>query len=368
MNYFIKIFLFFIFLIHQFHHLHKFDKKYELKYLDEYIIPEDFLVDSTKVGGLSDLDYDGKYFYTVVDLPKSPRIYKFELDIQNKKIDSLYFKETIEIPHTKGKAKKLRWDTEGLIYRKDKKQFIVSSEGSIKNNKDPFIATLDSTGKLVKTYEIPSYFQAKTERGLRHNGVFEGLTQSADGKGFWVSTELPMEVDGPTVKLFKTKSPVRFTYYDYDSLQPKKQFAYRLDRLRKIPLLPFGMNGVSAITEYKPNQFLVLERAFSAGHGRRGIRARIFKTDASKASNTLNRESLRGKIDRSVKTAQKKLLFDFNAIKNELTDNIIDNLEGITFGPTLANGNPTLVIISDNNYSSWTQQMNQIILLEIIEK
>lgn len=45
---------------------------------------------------------------------------------------------------------------------------------------------------------------------------------------------------------------------------------------------------------------------------------------------------------------------------------MVDNLEGIAFGPKLLNGNQTLIIISDNNFSSWTRQLNQVILLELI--
>src|SRR5699024_5799950 len=264
------------------------------------------------------------------------------------------------------KTKSMVFDSEGLAYLPQKDQFILSSEGAINRKKDPFIVSLDSLGRVLNTYEIPSYFNAAIKKGPRNNGVFEGLCRSVDGNGIWVSTELPLKQDGQPVKLYKTRSPVRFTYFDTADRKPKKQFAYRLGPLRKLPFLPFGMNGASAILEYAPEQFLVLERAFSAGHGRHGIRAMLYQMDARKATNTLSINDLHNKLGREVSPAKKRLVFDFNSIRKQLTDKIVDNLEGIAFGPTLANGHQSLVVIADNNFNSFTKEMNQVILLEII--
>ena len=43
----------------------------------------------------------------------------------------------------------------------------------------------------------------------------------------------------------------------------------------------------------------------------------------------------------------------------------IDNVEGITFGPKLANGNQSIIFISDNNFSD--KQKTQIFLFEVVE-
>lgn len=348
----------------------KVDKEAPLKFrfLDEYIIPKNLNVDGTKVGGLSDLDYDGTYFYAVCDLPSAPRIYTFSIEISGQKIDTVQFEKVIKIKKKSDQDQSLVFDSEGLAYLSQKRQFILSSEGSISRKKDPFVATLNRHGKVLNTYKIPSYFEADIKKGPRNNGVFEGLSRSVDKKGIWVSTELPLKQDGRPVKLYKTKSPVRFTYFDRNDQKPKKQFAYRLGPLRKVPFLPFGMNGVSAILEYAPEQFLVLERAFSAGHGRRGIRAMLYQVDARNATNTLDLEDLHRKLGDEVIPAKKTLVFDFNSIRKQLTDKIIDNLEGISFGPKLANGHQSLLVISDNNFNSFTKQMNQVILLEIIPK
>lgn len=339
---------------------------WKVKYLDDYIIPENAEFEGTRIGGLSDLDYDGNYFYAVCDLPSSPRIYQFKMVISENKIDSLYFTKVIPIQHKDYPEKNAVWDMEGLLYDAENNTFIISSEGSIKNNRNPFIAVVNSLGQYDGSYEIPHYFKAEEPEGLRDNGVFEGLTWAYDKNGIWVSTELPMKKDGPTAKLYRTKSPIRVTLYDRELKSPTYQFSYLLDPIRKLPILPFGMNGVSAILNYAERKFLILERGFSAGYGSQGMRVRLFEADAAKATNTLFINDLKGKINSSVVPAKKKLVFDFKKIRKKLKEKIVDNLEGISFGPTLPNGNPSLIVISDNNFSSWTRQINQVILLELI--
>lgn len=341
---------------------------FELRYLDEYLILDSLMVDGTLVGGLSDLDYDGEYFYSIVDLPSSPRIYKMAIDINGRKIDTIRFIETINIQHKTKENKTRTFDLEGLIYDGDQNQFIISSEGSIKKQRDPFIAKVDSEGNVLEFFEIPEYFKATYPKGPRNNGVFEGLDRSTDKNGFWVAMELPLEMDGPTVKIYGTKSPVRFTYYDWKTKQPTKQFAYTLDRLRKMPLLPFAVNGVSGIMEYAPDQFIIIERAYSAGHGSYGNRIMLYLADARNATNTLEITDLKSKINKSVNPAKKQLLFDFNSIKKQLSNRFADNIEGIIFGPKLSNGNQSLILISDNNFNSFTRQINQVILMEVVPK
>lgn len=339
----------------------------KLRFLDEYIIPKDLKVDENLVGGLSDLDYDGAYFYTVSDIPRNPMIYKMSIEIEENRISKVDFIKGIRIQNRTESTKKLAIDSEGINYNPENNSFTVSSEGSIRSKLDPFIVDIDSTGNVLDFYKIPEYFFASNEKGLRNNGVFEGLTHSVNQQGIWVATELPMISDGPKPKLYKTNSPVRFTYFNRDSKEPEKQFAYNLGRIRKAPLLPFAINGVSGILEIAPNQFLVIERAFSAGHSNRGNRVLIFLADGKNATNTLDEYSLKSKIGKSIISAQKHLIFDFNSTRKKLKKNFIDNIEGISWGPTLPNGNKTIVLISDNNFNVFNEQINQVILMEIVE-
>jgi hypothetical protein len=108
-----------------------------------------------------------------------------------------------------------------------------------------------------------------------------------------------------------------------------------------------------------------LERAFSAGHGSYGNTVRIFNINTKNATNTLDFKNLR---KQKFTKATKELVFDFKSVKKRLTEGIIDNIEGMTFGPDLPNGNKSLILISDNNFNSLGKQLNQVILMEVIFK
>jgi hypothetical protein len=43
----------------------------------------------------------------------------------------------------------------------------------------------------------------------------------------------------------------------------------------------------------------------------------------------------------------------------------IDNIEGMTFGPTLDDGRRTLVIVSDDNFSQFSEQFTQFFVLAL---
>ena len=89
---------------------------------------------------------------------------------------------------------------------------------------------------------------------------------------------------------------------------------------------------------------------------------KIFDVDASKATNTLEMENL---SKNNYKNAEKRLVFDFKSVKKFLTKETIDNIEGMTFGPDLPNGQKSLILVSDDNFSSFSEQITQFILLEL---
>ncbi|MDQ7916445.1 esterase-like activity of phytase family protein [Mesonia sp. MT50] len=335
----------------------------ELRFLDEYIIPEDASLADTKIGGLSGIVKKENEYYMVCDDPSNPRIYKARLHTSKRKIDSLLFNEVILLDKSEASLKNTYLDLEDFIITPHENDFIVVSEGSIKNGKNPSILQYNPQGKLVKKYEIPFQFKAHSESKPRNNGVFEGVTASTDQKGFWVANELPLEADGPKPKLYGTKSPVRFTYYDFKNTTPQKQFTYPLGRIRKIPFLPFYLNGLTDILAIDKDRFLVLERAFSAGRGRKSHNVHIYEYVVYESENTLEKKSVRGL---SKPKTEKNLVLDLEDIRKFLTDKTIDNLEGFCYGPTLKNGNKTLLLISDNNFSSFMPQLNQLLWFEII--
>lgn len=333
----------------------------QVRFLDDYAIKTGLTVEGTEVGGLSGIDYHEGVFYMVSDQPTNPRIYLATMQFSEEKIDTVSIVDVVLLEENQEELKDQHLDLEGILFDPSEESFILTSEGNIKSGKDPMLFRISKKGNFQSSFLIPENLLATNTGKPRNNGTLEGLTASYDGKGVWAAMELPLKTDGPTPKLYPTKSPVRITYFDQKTGNATKQFPYRLDRIAKIPWLYFAVNGVTDLLEYAPDKFLILERGFAAGHGQKGNTIRIYDVDASLATNTLDINNLRVSFNNP---ARKKLLYDFKWAKNFLSEEIIDNIEGITFGPVLPNGKQSLLLVSDNNFNSMGKQLNQVILME----
>jgi len=333
--------------------------KLQLKFLDEYVLADDIVVDSTLVGGLSGIDYYNGLYYIVCDDASDPRYYETTITIKDTIISNVAITKVIKI---KDSSKYL--DLETIRYESNANQVFITSEGHINKQKPPLFFSVNSNGDIVNEFNIPSAFYPNSIEKPRHNATLEGLSKSYDEKGYWIAMELPLEIDGQEPKLTPTNSPVRITYINTRTNKLEKQFGYLLDPIAKEPKDDFAVNGLSDILEYAKDQFFIIERSYSSGLGNQGNTIKIFNVDATKATNTLRIKSLK---DKDYVPATKELLFDFESVRDKLTNNSIDNIEGITFGPTLPNGNKTLLLVADNNFNKLEKQLNQFILLEIID-
>ena len=331
----------------------------KVKFLSEYVLPDNTVVDNTLVGGLSGIDFNKGTYYLVCDDSKNPRIYEASITIQENKISEVKINKAIvlnTIPEF--------LDLESIRFDSKENQILLTSEGSIRNGIDPLFFSIDSLGAKKSMFQLPSAFKANSIEKPRHNGTLEGLCMAYNQKGYWLGMELPLESDGSEPKFTPTKSPVRITYIGAKTRQPKKQFGYFLDAVAKKPNGSFSVNGLTDLVELDNNIFLVLERSYSSGLGNQGNTIKLFKVDASKATNILNMISLKNK---TFVSATKTLLFDFEDFRDQLTDKSIDNIEGITLGPKLSNGHQSLILVSDNNFNTQGKQLNQFILLELVE-
>ena len=104
-------------------------------------------------------------------------------------------------------------------------------------------------------------------------------------------------------------------------------------------------------------QLLVMERSYSTN--REGCSIRIYLASIEGASSILGLESLRN--NRAVKPLSKRLLLNMDELGM-----MVDNVEGICFGPRLPNGNRSVLLVSDDNFSA--QQQTQFWLLELKAK
>ena len=233
-----------------------------------------------------------------------------------------------------------------------------------KLNLPPFIREMHLDGRYSSQVPLPKMFSADSEgargestqstRGVRDNLGFEGLAFAPSGDTFWAAMEAPLVEDGPMPAVGKVGGACRITQFHAHNSQPIRQIAYYPDAIPYAPV-PAGAwadNGISEVWMASETGMLVLERAYAAGVGNS---LRLYWIDVEDCDDVIDKPALSQGV---FKPAGKTLLLDF--AKAGLTP--LDNTEGMTRGPTLPNGNPTLVFVSDDNFNP--RQVTQFVAFE----
>jgi hypothetical protein len=108
------------------------------------------------------------------------------------------------------------------------------------------------------------------------------------------------------------------------------------------------------------NEFLIaMERSFSVGGTATGTgnSIKLYRVALPGATNVNGVWSLAAALDQ-LRPAQKTLLLDLDTLGIPL-----DNVEGMTLGPTLPDGRRALVLVSDNNFAA--SQFTQFLLFAL---
>jgi hypothetical protein len=347
-----------------------------LKLLGKYDVPHNFPFQGTTVGGLSGIDYDAKNkcYYLISDDRSAinpARFYTAKIAVTPKGIDSVAFQQVMLLkqkngtPYPNSKQDPAHTpDPEAIRYNPLTRQIAWSSEGERAVNKkttvleDPAVTIANTEGLYIDTFPLPEQLHMHAEEeGPRQNGVFEGLTFADNYKTLYVNVEEPLYQDGPRAGLKDTATWIRILKYDVAAKKLQAEYAYHIEPVAYAPLAAgaFMINGVPDILYAGDNKLLVMERSFSTG--RMACTIRLFITDVSKAANIAAVSSL--KQSPPVKPLPKRLLLNMDALGI-----YVDNVEGMTFGPTLPNGHKTLVMVADNNFS--ILEKTQFFLFEVI--
>jgi hypothetical protein len=346
-----------------------------LKFLGSYEVPYNHQFNGTAIGGLSGIDYDPEnlIYYLICDDRSNinaARFYAAKINFTQNGISKVQFVNSTALLQRDGayypdskKNPAHAPDPEAMRYNPTTKQFVWASEGERIVGKDtilsqPGLTIIDTMGKYIDTLPLPfQTWMYATEKGLRQNSVFEGITFADNFKTMLVSVEEPLYDDGPRAGLQDTTAYARIIKYDMASRKPIAQYAYRLDPVAHpaTPANAFMVNGITDILSIAENKLLVIERSYSTGKKESTIR--VYSTDLSNASNIINNGSLIQ--NPPTNTALKKLLLNMDSLGI-----YTDNIEGVTFGPELPNGNMTLIFVSDNNFSK--DQKTQFLLFEVV--
>ncbi|WP_090502523.1 esterase-like activity of phytase family protein [Pedobacter terrae] len=347
-----------------------------IRFLDEYVMPLNPVFQNTVVGGLSGIDYDVKQnqYYIISDDPSqfSPaRIYTAKIVLKENKIDTIRITGVNFLIQENGKQypkygtdKSVKPDGESVRYNPITNQLIWSSEGErlFKNGDttivQPSLTFISTTGKFLDTIPLPKGFHfTKTENGPRKNALFEGLTYADNYKTLYAGLEEPLYQDGPQAAFEYDKALTRILKFDVATKKNVAQYAYHLGALPVKPTVDndWNVNGISEILAVDDHLLLVMERAWAKGHDDHTF-LKLYLVDLNGAENEINNASF---TKNPPKPLSKKLLFDFDTLNRH-----IDNFEGVTFGPKLANGHHSLIFCVDNNFGK--SQVQQFFLFEII--
>ncbi|TFW14781.1 esterase-like activity of phytase family protein [Duganella callida] len=345
-----------------------------LRFIGEQRIPLRQQYHNTVIGGLSGIDYDAASDeWVMISDDRSninpARYYRAKLKYDAQSFQSVQltgvetFLQLNGAPYqSKEEHKRAIGEVPDLeTIRVDPRDGSIwyGSEGDVDLELDPFIRHATRDGKHLYTLPLPPLFKVSRDQksGPRNNQSFEGLSFTPDGQTMWVSLEAPMYQDGPEAAP-EHGGVNRFTHFTRDG-KVLGQYAYPLEA---IPARPgkgkYADNGVSEILALSEHRMLVMERSgVQADNGTWADYVRIYELDTEGASDIQHLPTLKGA---SYTPAKKRLVLDLN----KLNLPIVDNLEGLAFGPRLANGHASLVMISDDNFSK--TQVTQFLLFEVI--
>lgn len=328
----------------------------------------------TEVGGLSSITFDParNVYYTLSDdqgnrsTGDPVRYYTVDIDLSDGSLDPgdiefvavTQLFENQKTPFPPGGL-----DPEGFTLGREGFLF-MSSEGNIFADPiiDPFIRRYNHNGRLTADLPIPDKFLPNgVDKGVRFNLAFESLNPTPDGRSLVTANEGALFQDGPA-STFTNGSLARILTYDLRNRTAGAEYVYEVAPWAE-PSAIFGVNGIVEILPIdNAGTMLVMERSFSVGGVLGGGTGNVV---------VINEVSTRGATDVSGEDAlfvggspiaftpvSQREVFAFDDLGIP-----IDNIEGMTFGPSLPDGRQTLVIVSDNNFS--LGQFTQFIVLAV---
>jgi hypothetical protein len=320
----------------------------------------------TVVGGLSGITYDAgrDCYYAVSDDPSSrspARFYTLRIDLGSDSLaaDGVEIEAVTTLRDRAGRSfERLVMDAESIVLTPHG-TLLISAEGNIRKNVMPSLREFDLDGRELRELRIPSRYLPRSDRpfGVRHNQAFEALAWAASGGALYLAPENALRQDGPAADLGQG-SPTRMLRLGYGSGKVVAERLYFIEPVIEPPADADGFrtNGLVELLDLGGGEMLALERSFSRGAGNS---VRLFNLSTRGATDVRKLRRLDGRKAAAVRPVGKRLLLDLGSLGLEL-----DNLEGMTFGPPLADGRRSLVLISDDNFNP--AQKTQVLAFAVL--
>lgn len=342
---------------------------FSLRVIGATSVPTGTQFQGVEFGGISGIDRaaDGSYWAIADDRGGergTPRFYNLSLDYDAAGFNGVAINSQTYMQRPDGTtfpSNARTVDPEGIRVAPNGNLY-WSSEGNWNANAasryQPFVREMTTSGVFVREFATPAMYNYvdNATTGGRNNKLFEALTVTPDGT-IYTANEDALVQDGPITSI-SNGSVVRLTALDPVSGAAGAQYAYELPPIPvdAVPGAPFGPdNGLPELLAISDTQFIAIERAFAFGVGNT-----IRLTLAEITADTTDVSSFASLTGVDYTPMRRTLLLEMPITYEGIT---LDNIEGVSWGKTLANGNRTLVLVADNNFSA--TQSTQFIALEI---
>lgn len=317
-------------------------------------------VGGVAIGGLSGIAYDPDEATVLAlsDVGDPARFYTFGLTLTENDI-GLAPRDVRLLQDGEGQPLPTGLDPEGIARSPDGTLFIASeNDGAARPPVSPALFQFTRRGRLIRRLRIPGkYRRASREArsGIVMNHAFESLALSPDGAHLFTATETALLQDRRDAAAGGALA--RLLQYDRrdGTYEPAREEVYPVEP----PAVPAdfetfqGENGLVELLALNDTDLLALERSFVVETGaavrRTHQRIRLYRVSLGHHTDVLDRFSL---LDGApFAPLEKTLLLDFDDRSASLPGLIVDNFEGMTFGPALADGRRTLILVADDNFS-----------------
>jgi len=353
----------------------------QLKLLGDLNFNSGSIFMETEIGGISAIAFDPSSNELIALTDDrgnngTPRFYTFKLNISKSSfnltpIDVTAFLNIDGVPFPAGTI-----DPEGISITSDK-TLLVSSEGDIRYFEpriNPGIYEFKMNGQFIQKLNTPKKFRPESygtqKTGIRHNLGLTSLTISPDHKFLFSATENALIQDDSEPD-FNKGSLSRIIEYKVNSdnnYVPNRELIYPVN---SVPLQNdqnakqfSGTNGLVELLAIRNNQLFSLERAAIYSNGEISFKSKLFKISLIGATDVSKDDKLSPNLSFEV---TKELVLDLSEVIDQLTPGYqnIENMEAMTIGPRLANGNLTLILATDNHFKS--NRRTQFLAFEILE-
>ena len=347
---------------------------FQLNYLGQNIVPTGTQFQGTTVGGLSGIDFDAanNRFFAIADDRSAlnpARFYTLSLDLSqfNRNVTpgnaGVTFTAFTPILRPDGSTFPTNTvDPESLRLRNGQLFWANEGQRSAAGFQNPTVREMNADGSFVRDFDVPAHYNPvgtvgalnPADAGIRNNLAFESLTFGNDGEILYTATENSLAQDDPLPATVLNGSENRVLAFDAGNGTVLAEYVYLTDPVADmpIPVTNFATNGLVELLNVPglTDTFLAVERSFSTGIPGTGNDIWLYLTSTAGATDVQAFTDLdnAGAYTRM----SKELLLDLSDLRNiDNTPVALDNIEGITWGPTLSNGQASLILVSDNNFS-----------------